>query len=124
MVAKRKKKPAAKAATGPSVRAVLPRRWWAWSLVLVILVAGALLHVHARLQVVHLGYDLSEAAKENRTLLTERRKLQVEVATLRSPRRLRKLASEKLGLVEPKPEQIIRPRSKPKGELALVRQGH
>ena len=120
MVAERKKKkPAAKA---PSVRAVLPKGWWAWSLVLVILVTGAILHVHARLQEVHLGYDLSEAAQENRKLLVERRKLQVEVATLRSPRRLRKLASEKLGLMEPKPEQIIRPRSKPKGEQALAQQ--
>ncbi len=112
MVAERKKKkPAAKAPSGPSVRAVLPKSWWAWSLVLVILVTGAILHVHARLQEVHLGYHLSEAARENRTLLVERRKLQVEVATLRSPRRLRKLASEKLGLMEPRPEQIIRPRS-------------
>ncbi|MBN2497861.1 MAG: cell division protein FtsL [Deltaproteobacteria bacterium] len=85
-----------------------PRSWWMWALLLAVLTAAACLHVRARLAVVQLGYKLSEASTENRRLLVERRKLQVEMATLRSPQRLRKLAHEKLGLVEPRPEQILR----------------
>lgn len=104
---------------GPVLRATMPAHWWAWSLVLLILVAGAILHVHSRLEEVHLGYSLSKAAYANRKLMAERRKLQVEVATLRSPQRLRKLAFEKLGLREPRPEQILHPSKPSKGKLAL-----
>lgn len=80
---------------------------------------AALLHVRGRLVVVQLGYELSAASREHKRLLAENRKLQVEVATLRSPRRLRKLAVEKLGLREPTPAQIVRAGSKTPGKLAM-----
>ena len=122
MAVERKRKKAA-ASPGPQLRASLPPYWWAWSLVLLIFVGGAILHVHARLAEVRLGYRLSESAQINRKLMAERRKLQVEVATLRSPQRLRRLAKEKLGLMEPTAEQILRPRMKVSGKLALMRKG-
>ena len=70
----------------------LPRLWWVWFLVLTTLTAAAVLHVHSRLAVVQLGYELSKALSERTGLQAARRELLVEVATLRSPRRLRKLA--------------------------------
>jgi cell division protein FtsL len=104
-------------------RSAWPLRWWAWSLVLGLFVAAAALHVHSKLAVVQLGYALSQAARENRELLTEARELQVEVATLRSPRRLRKLAMEQMGLSERNPQQVIRLEQAVPRKLALGRPG-
>lgn len=114
----RPEKPRAPAPVG---RPQLPRHWWAWALVVVALTGAASLHVRSRLMVVQLGYALSEVTSENRKLRTESRKLMVEVATLRSPRRLRKLAVEQLGLVEPGPHQIIRAEPRTQSKLALGR---
>jgi cell division protein FtsL len=67
-----------------------------------------------------LGYRLSRAASENKKLQAESRKLRLEVATLRNPRRLRRLASGKLGLFEPRPEQVITiERKDGRGKLAV-----
>ena len=99
--------------------AFLPVRWWAWCLVLAGLTAAGVVHVRARLVAVELGYGLSEAATRNRELQAERRKLMVELATLRNPRRLRTLAVEQLRLVEPSPGQILTAPKDVPSELAL-----
>jgi cell division protein FtsL len=52
-------------------------------------------------------------------LQAEHRKLLVEVATLRSPRRLRRLAVEQLGMVEPTTARVLRSDGCDRGELAL-----
>ncbi len=106
---------------GGRARAVLPRLWWAWGLVLAALCGAAVGHVRSRLSKVQLGYALSQAASEHRELQDEKRKLMVEAATLRNPRRLRRLAVEQLDLVEPSSRQIIRTGSEPGGKLAMGR---
>jgi len=102
-----------------SGRAGLPARWWIWCLVFAGLAAAAGLHVRERLLVVQLGYALSEAADQNRRLQAEHRKLSVEVATLRNPRRLRALAVERLRLAEPAAGQILQAGRQAPKELAL-----
>ena len=89
----------------------------------VLFTVAALWHVRARLQVVELGYRLSEAAARNHRLQEEQRRLMIEVATLRHPRRLRRIATGKLGLVEPRPEQIIRWRHRHRRLAAGGREG-
>lgn len=74
---------------------------------LVLFTVAALWHVRARLAVVQLGYRISAAAARNHQLREEQRRLLIEVSTLRHPRRLRRLATGKLGLVAPRPEQVI-----------------
>jgi cell division protein FtsL len=66
----------------------------------------AIARVHARHQLVALGYDLSRAGERVRELREARRKLEVERATLTNPERIRALASE-LGMV-PVPAHRIR----------------
>jgi cell division protein FtsL len=97
----------------------LPRGWWAGALVILALGIAALVHVRAKHAVVQLGYALSLATTEHEHLVADQRKLQVEVATLRSPPRLRQLATERLGLVEPDPTQILRLDGESQGSLAL-----
>jgi cell division protein FtsL len=74
----------------------------------VLVVALALVWV--RLQVVHTGYDLSAARQLERRLEQEQRELQIEIATLTSPRRLEEIARGRLGMGPPAPGQIVTPR--------------
>jgi cell division protein FtsL len=91
----------------PRLRADWPSGWVAGGVLILVFCIAAILHVRSRLAVVQLGYRLSQATKEHEQLQADHRKLQVEVATLRSPRRLRKLATERLDLREPAPQQIV-----------------
>ncbi len=88
-----------------------PSGWTAgWTAAVVVVAAfslAAIFHVRTKLVAVELGYRLSRAASENKQLQAESRKLRLEVATLRNPRRLRRMASGKLGLYEPRSDQVI-----------------
>jgi len=73
-----------------------------------LLVVGvSLLLVWVRLQVVHTGYELSAARHLAHRLEQEQRELELELATLTSPRRLEALARERLGMGPPTPGQIV-----------------
>jgi len=69
----------------------------------------ALALVWVRLQVVHMGYDLSTARQLERRLEQEQRELRIEIATLTSPRRLEDVARTRLGMGPPAPGQIVTP---------------
>ncbi len=70
-------------------------------------VGVALLLVWVRLQVVNGGYELSTARHLAHRLEQEQRELEIEIATLTSPRRLETLARERLGMTPPAPGQIV-----------------
>ncbi len=70
-------------------------------------VMAALFYVWTNVTTVRLGYQLSEAAKTQRELSEENRGLRVEVAALKAPDRLQRLAKLQLGLAPPKTEQVI-----------------
>ena len=89
------------------LRAEWPSGWLAGGVLILVFCIAAILHVRSRLAVVQLGYRFSQATKEHKQLESDHRKLQLEAATLRSPRRLRKLATEQLGLREPVSRQIL-----------------
>jgi cell division protein FtsL len=63
--------------------------------------------VWVRLQVVNAGYELSTARRLAHRLEQEQRELEIEVATLTSPRRLERVARERLGMGPPAPGQIV-----------------
>ncbi len=54
-----------------------------------------------------MGYAISDALKEERNLIRVNKKLRLEIATLKSYARIEKIASEELGMVKPKPDQVI-----------------
>jgi cell division protein FtsL len=74
--------------------------------IVLILIAFYLLFVSSRLWVVNLGYRTSQALKEQRELFEENEKLRIERATLISPERIDSYARERLGMREPKENQI------------------
>ncbi len=74
---------------------------------LFFLFGSCLFYVWSRIQVIRLGYEISNALKVERALGEENRKLRLEIATLKSCARIEKLAVEELKMTKPKPEQII-----------------
>jgi cell division protein FtsL len=74
---------------------------------LVAMVAIALLLVWVRLQTVDTGYQLSAARRLVHRLEQEQRELELEIATLTSPRRLEPAARARLGMGPPAPGQIV-----------------
>ncbi|MFL5354412.1 cell division protein FtsL [Archangium sp.] len=84
-------------ASGVSVGSVLTHLLPA--VLLFALFAGVgILHVTSRVLVVDMGYRLSKAETEERALTRENDRLKLELATLKNPARLEKLAKEKLGM--------------------------
>jgi cell division protein FtsL len=104
---RKKKKKAYQGSARTYLRPAWPSGWLAGGVLILAFCIAAILHVRSKLAVVQLGYRLSRATQEHKQLQADHRKLQVEVATLRNPRRLRKLATESLGLREPVPQQIM-----------------
>lgn len=72
-----------------------------------MMVGVALLLVWVRLQAVNTGYQLSAARHLAHRLEQEQRELELEIATLTSPRRLEVLARERLGMGPPSAGQIV-----------------
>ena len=64
-------------------------------------------YVWSNFERTQIGYDLSQLQKEEMRLSEINQKLKLELATLKSPQNLEHLATQKLGLSPPKPEQII-----------------
>lgn len=78
-----------------------------FTFLLLFLIGGSLFYVWSRIQVIQLGYEISNALKVERTLTEENKKLRLEIATLKSYARIEKVAVEELRMAKPKPEQVI-----------------
>jgi cell division protein FtsL len=72
-----------------------------------ILVALCMLQVWLRLQVMHVGYELSAAREMQLRLVHEQHELELELATIRDPRRIGEHARQRLGMTEPRSGQIV-----------------
>jgi cell division protein FtsL len=71
-------------------------------LLFALFTAVGILHVTSRVLVVDMGYRLSRAEAESRTLTRENDRLKLELATLKAPTRLERVAREQLGMAMPK----------------------
>jgi cell division protein FtsL len=78
-----------------------------FTLLILFLIGGSLFYVWSRIQVIRLGYEISNALKEEKALTEGNKRLRLEIATLKSYARIEKLAVEELRMAKPKPEQVI-----------------
>ena len=88
-----------------------PQGWRRLAVLTVLFVwiaASAAVVVSHRARSVTLGYELARASAEKRRLLDERRSLQLEEASLRSPLRVGVAAATRMGLRPPAPSEIRR----------------
>lgn len=77
-------------------------------LVAVLPLAGGLLaYTWIHLEVLRIGYRIDELERENHRLAQDERHRQLEVAFLGRPESVEQRASEELGLVRPKVEQLV-----------------
>ena len=84
-----------------------PRLLLFFTLLLLLLMGGSLFYVWSRIQVIQLGYEISNALKEGRGLTEASKKLRIEIAALKSYARIERIATEELGMAKPKPDQVI-----------------
>ncbi len=77
------------------------------TLLMSFFIGGSLFYVWSRIQVIRLGYEISNALKEEKALTETNKRLRLEIATLKSYGRIEKLAIEELRMAKPKPEQVI-----------------
>ncbi len=78
-----------------------------WAILLFFLIGGSLVYVWSRIQVIQVGYEISNAIKAGRGLVEENKRLRVEAATLKSYSRIERIAAEELGMMKPGPGQVI-----------------
>lgn len=98
MVANRKKKDSM----------LTPRAALAAFLLMLILLAGVFFDTWCAVQCRRTGYEIVEAGRQQEELMETRRKLQIELVHLKSPQVLGARARTELGMITPKPEQIVR----------------
>jgi len=75
--------------------------------VALVFMSTALVSVWFRISITNIDYQIAGEMHRRDTLLEENRKLKVEVATLKSPRRIESIAMTKLGMHYPERDQVI-----------------
>ncbi len=78
-----------------------------WLSLLCVFVVELFVSTWVRVQCVRVGYEISTLTKERQRLTELQDNLRVELARLKSPQRITKIAGEKLGLTLPAPNQVM-----------------
>ena len=78
-----------------------------WIVFMFFFISELFLYTWSRVQCVGVGYEISKAAGHHNELMILRKNLKVEMASLKSPARIAKIAKNRFGLTMPKPEQMI-----------------
>jgi len=89
------------------MRAVRSRFVWRLALATLVLLGLAVAQVWLRLQVVNVGYELSNVRRMTARLEHDRNQLRLELATLRDPGRLAERAQKRLGLQAPERGRVV-----------------
>lgn len=89
-----------------------------------LVAAAAISHVWTRLRAIEHGYKISKASKRHMKLLEVNRQLRIEVALLKNPARVARIASEELGMHHPRPDQIRRLRLRSPATAKAVADAH
>lgn len=86
----------------------LPPRWVALWVGLFALFIGELLgYAWVRMQCVQAGYEISQLVREQQRLNELQANLKIELARLKAPQRIARIAGEQLGMGMPSARQIV-----------------
>ena len=96
-------------------RRPLRRTWLRWESVEFIssvavgalILMGALLYVWQHIHIVRLGYEIEQLRERQASLVQESKTLRLEMGQLRSLKRVEEIARKRLGMVRPKPGQVV-----------------
>lgn len=76
-------------------------------MLMLVFITELLFYTWCRVQCVKVGYQISTETDNNQALFTMQNNLNIEIAHLKSPQRIEKIARENFGLIKPRPEQMI-----------------
>ena len=78
-----------------------------WSIIAILFISELFLYTWCRVQCVKTGYEISKETDRRIKLSSLQNNLKVEIAHLKSPQRIARIASMHLGLIIPTPEKMI-----------------
>jgi cell division protein FtsL len=78
-----------------------------WSIIAILFITELFLYTWCRVQCVKTGYEISKETDKRLKLSSLQNNLKVEIAHLKSPQRIAKIATMQLGLIIPTPEKMI-----------------
>ncbi|MBA4392402.1 MAG: cell division protein FtsL [Desulfobacca sp.] len=93
----RKKRPKEKQPVGPIKLLII---------LLAFFVPGVLVYIWLHVQTVNFSYDIAKTQKQKRELSEMNKKLRIQLANLKSPERIERIALTQLGLKPPEKGQI------------------
>lgn len=76
-------------------------------MVALVFIGCSLFYVWSHHQILSLGYETSQATHEEQGLIQENKRLRLELASLKAPSRIERMAQQQLGLGIPQKEQLI-----------------
>ena len=83
------------------------RELWKWAGVAAFLVVVLLFSAFQHFELLRHGYELEQLQRQRAAEDEISRQLRLEIDTLRSPRRIEQLATERLHLIEPTADQAV-----------------
>ncbi|MCU0540108.1 MAG: cell division protein FtsL [Desulfobacterales bacterium] len=89
-----------------NIRRRSPRRIALWLSILLVFIAELLVTTWVRVQCNNLGYEIAALNGETQRLVELQDNLRVELARLKSPQRITRIARE-MGLTMPAPAQVM-----------------
>jgi len=78
-----------------------------WLMMMGIFIGELLFYTWCRVQCIQVKYVISQQTERQQRLTTLRDNLKIELAHLKSPQRITTIAQSQLGLIKPKPKQMI-----------------
>lgn len=73
----------------------------------ILFISSLIFLVWSRIQVTQLGYQISQASHEQEQLFKKNSELKIEEASLKTPSRIEDIAKNRLGLINPEPNQKV-----------------
>jgi hypothetical protein len=78
-----------------------------WIGIMFVFISELLIYTWCRVQNTRQGYDITGLQAESRQLMLVQKSLKIELARLKSPDRIARIAKDTLGLVTPKTQQLV-----------------
>jgi cell division protein FtsL len=78
-----------------------------WIVFMTVFIAELFLYTWCRVNCIGVGYEISKETQTQHELVAFQTNLKIELASLKSPERIAKIAKDQLGLVTPTQKQTI-----------------
>ena len=80
---------------------------WIWAIILVLFIGELFFYTWCRVQSIQVRYEISDLTANQERLVMMQDNLKIELARLKSPERIAKIAKQQLGLILPTNKQLI-----------------